>query len=316
MVLLLSRCDGRNALDTILLVNDSATLTRALSSHFQKAGYRVIAVSGAMDAYEAFIRNDIHLILTDFVLRDKDGFEVIKTFRSRQNHRALPIIVFTALEDADAIARCKQAGANLVLAKANGTDHMLESIERLIDDYKASLPGRSIDADMGHCIVKSTVDVFRTMLNMKVQAGDVRVERVQLRQAEVIGSLGVAGFLSGSISVFLTRALARRAAAAMLMLEADAVSDGELIDAIGELTNMIGGNIKTALFERTPLFDISIPSVYVGEDLRRRTVSDDLCFLVPFAVGGQEFSVEFLMITKEDGGTGVQQSLLSSRQQG
>lgn len=300
-------------MDTILLINDSATLTRVLSTHFQKAGYRVIAVSGAMDAYEAFIRNDVHLILTDYVLKDKDGFEVIETFRSQQSHNALPIIVFTAIEDDDTIARCKRAGANLVLAKAGGTSRMLESIERLIGDYKASLPSRSIDADMGHCIVKSTAEVFRTMLGMKVQAGDIAVERVQMRTAEVIGSIGVAGFLSGSISLFLDQALARQAAAAMLMLEADAVTDEELVDAIGELTNMIGGNIKTALFERTPLFDISIPSVYVGDDLRRRTVSDDLCFLVPFTVDGRQFSVEFLMITRQDGGTGVQHSLLAGK---
>lgn len=301
-------------MDTILLVNDSATLTKVLSTHFQNAGYRVIAVSGAMDAYQAFLRNDVHLILTDYVLKDRDGFEVIETFRCQQSHRALPIVVFTALEDQDTIDRCKRAGANLVLAKAGGTNHMLERIERLIDDYKASLPTRSLDADLGHCIVKSTVEVFRTMLNLKVQAGEIAVERVQMRQAEVIGSIGVAGFLSGSISLFLSQQLARQAAAAMLMLDAAAVSDEELVDAIGELTNMIGGNIKTALFERTPLFDISIPSVYVGGDLRRRTVSDDLCFLVPFTVGGQQFSVEFLMITKEDGGTGVQHSLLAARQ--
>ena len=88
-------------MDTILLVNDSTTLTKVLTSHFQQAGYRVIAVTGAMDAYEAFIRNDVHLILTDYVLRDKDGFQVIETFRTKKsmNGGALPIVVFTAIDD-------------------------------------------------------------------------------------------------------------------------------------------------------------------------------------------------------------------------
>ena len=89
------------------------------------------------------------------------------------------------------------------------------------------------------------------------------------------------------------------------------MEDSELVDAIGELTNMIGGNIKTELFQKTPLFDISIPSVYMGDDLQRRTVTDDLCFYVPFKIGTYEFAVEFLMITKEKGGTGVQQALLA-----
>ncbi|MFO1077001.1 MAG: response regulator [Planctomycetota bacterium] len=300
-------------MDTILLINDSTTLTKVLSSHFQKGGYHVVAAANAMAAYEAYIRQDIHLILTDIVLADRSGLDVIATFRAKKGVNTLPIVVFTASDDAETARDCKERGANLVLSKANGTEHMLEKIEKLIDEYKASQPSRSIDADMAHCIVKATADVFRTMMNLRVNAGEPVVEKAQMRRAEVIGSIGVAGFLSGSISLFMPKVLARRAGAAMLMLEEGTeMADEELVDAIGELTNMVGGNIKTELFQKTPLFDISVPSVYIGEDLQRRSVSDDVCFLVPFSVDGLEFSVEFLMVTKRDGGTGVQQSLVDS----
>ena len=300
-------------MDTILLINDSSTLTKVLTNHFHKAGYKVVATPRAMEAYEAFIRQEVHLILTDVVLADRSGLDVIETFRTKKGGHALPIVVFTASDDAETTQACKARGANLVLSKANGTAHLLEKIEALIDEYKANQPARSLDSDMGHCIVKATTDVFRTMMNLRVTPGEVSVEKAQMRRAEVIGSIGVAGFLSGSISLFLPKQLARRAGAAMLMLdEGTVMSDEELVDAIGELVNMVGGNIKTELFQKTPLFDISIPSVYIGEDLQRRSVSEDLCFLVPFTVEGMEFSVEFLMVTKKDGGTGVQQSLVDS----
>ena len=77
---------------------------------------------------------------------------------------------------------------------------------------------------------------------------------------------------------------------------------------------MVGGGIKTELFQKAPLFDISVPSVYIGDDLQRRTVSDDLCFHAPFNLDGEDFSVEFLMVTKKAGGTGVQMSLVDSMQ--
>ena len=183
------------------------------------------------------------------------------------------------------------------------------------DRYKAAKPGSSLDQDMGRCIVKATCDVFRTMMNLRVASGEVTVEKAKIRHAEVIGSIGVAGFLTGAISVFLPKSLARRAVAAMLMLDSpDQLADGELVDAIGELTNMVGGSIKTELFQKAPLFDISVPSVYIGDDLQRRTVSDDLCFHVPFTVGEEAFSVEFLMVTKKHGGTGVQSSLVDGMQ--
>ena len=104
------------------------------------------------------------------------------------------------------------------------------------------------------------------------------------------------------------------AVASLLMMEPDELEDGDIIDAIGEVTNMVGGSIKTELFQKAPLFDISVPSVHMGDDLHRRTVSDDLCFYAPFTVGEETFSVEFLMVTKKDGGTGVQSSLVDSMQ--
>ena len=302
-------------MDTILLINDSQTLTKILTAHFRRAGFQVIAVQGVMDAYEAFIRHEVHLILTDFVLSDKDGLSAIRTFRARKSHAALPIVVFTALEDDEIRKECEEAGADLVVAKKRDTKDILESIEQLIEDYKQKmLPASSIDTDVGTCIVKSTVEVFKTMMEIKVVPGEICVEKAQSRKSEIIGSIGVAGFLSGSISIFLKRDLARVTAAKMLMLgEDEEISDEELPDAIGELINMIGGNIKNELFTKTPLFDISVPSVYVGDDLQRRSVSDDLCFHVPFTYDEQEFSVEFLMITKDTAGTtGVHAAVLAS----
>lgn len=302
-------------MDTILLVNDSTTLTKMLTGHFNKAGYKVIAVSAAMDAYEAFIRNEVHVILTDYFLRDKDGLEVIQTFRSRKRHNSMPIVVFTALEDEQVTQKCKEAGADLVLAKTAGAATLTSAIDKLVDEYKSRMPSASLDQDLGRCIVKATSEVFRTMLNMRVAPGEVKIEKAQLRKSEVIGSIGVAGFLSGTISLFMPKKLARKAVGAMLMMdEGTEPADEELIDAIGELINMVGGGVKTELFEKAPLFDISIPSVYVGEDLQRRAVSDDLCFLVPFTVDDLAFQVEFLMVTKKEGGTGVQSAVVSGMQ--
>lgn len=300
-------------MDTILLVNDSATLTKVLSAHFRAAGYRVIAVSAVMDAYEAFIRDDVDLILTDFVLRDKGGLDVIETFRAKKTHKALPIVVFTAIADEHTAARCLAAGADLVLCKTHGTAHLLQAIERLIAGYKAAAPGCSLDQDLGRCIVRATTEVFGAAADLRVDAGHVALEKAALRRAEVIGSIGVAGFLTGSISLFLPRALAERAVRGMLQLGGtDAVPDADLVDAIGELTNMVGGNIKNGLFRKAPLFDVSVPSVYLGDNVQRRAVCDDLCFHVPFAAGGASFSVEFLMVTKKPGGTGVQAAIVDA----
>ncbi len=301
-------------MDKILLVNDSTTLTKVLKQHFRKAGYQVYAVTTAMDAYQAYIRYSPDLILTDYVLKDEDGIAVVETFRASASHKTVPIVVFTATDDDVVKERCRSVGTDLVLPKSSDFPAILQSIDTLVEEHKAKQPSSSIDKDMGQCIVRATVEVFKTMINMRVVPGEILVEKVQARESEVIASIGVAGFLSGSISMFMSRSLAEAAVRNMLMMEPDdEISKDDLVDGTGELVNMVGGNIKTELFESTPLFDISVPSVYVGRDLERRSVCDDLCFMVPFDYEEQTLLVEFLMVTKDgQGTTGVQQTMVDS----
>jgi chemotaxis protein CheX len=302
-------------LDTILLVDDSAALAEVLTAHCRQAGRQALVVSSALAAYEALLRTDIQLVVTALSLPDRDGLEMVKVLRSRRDYRGLPIVALAVDTGAETTRRCQEAGVDLVLSKASATSEVLAAMDQMVGQAKALPASGTLDRDLGRCIVKATADVFRTMMNLTVHAGAVAVEKARSRKAEVIGSIGVAGFLSGSISVFLPKSIARQAVAAMLMLDSpEEVGDADLPDAIGELINMIGGGIKTELFQKAPLFDISVPSVYVGDDLQRRTVTDDLCFHVPFQLGDQEFAVEFLMATKKAGGTGVQASLLGSMQ--
>ena len=63
----------------------------------------------------------------------------------------------------------------------------------------------------------------------------------------VLGKVMISGTWQGAVTLGCSSELARRAAAAMFgktPAEADA---GEIRDALGELTNMVGGNYKTLL---------------------------------------------------------------------
>ena len=301
-------------MEQILLINDSATLTKVLTAHFSEKGYRVFAVSDVVGAYKAFIKNDIDLVLTDYIVDGQEGVELVKTFRCSKSVRELPAVMFTALADEQQAAQAREAGINLVVAKCHGADELVKQVQGLIDNHDVGSHGFAIDHNLGRCIARATVDVFRTMMNLNITVGEVTVEKARPRKAEVIGSIGVAGFLTGSISMFLPRSIAAKAVGSLMMMDPDELTDDDISDAIGEVTNMVGGGVKTELFQKAPLFDISVPSVFMGADLHRRTVTDDLCFHAPFTLDGQEFSVEFLMVTKREGGTGVQSSVVDNMQ--
>lgn len=77
----------------------------------------------------------------------------------------------------------------------------------------------------------------------------------------VTACVHLAGAFSGSVTVQCLDSAARAAAAVLFAIPADAVTDGELVDAIGEIANMVGGNVKSMLPGHSSL---SLPAVAQG----------------------------------------------------
>ena len=91
-----------------------------------------------------------------------------------------------------------------------------------------------------------TEKVWSMMLGFRIQPVVFDLERAE-SQFFVLGRVMISGNWQGAVTLGASAGLARRAAATMfgkLPSDADAA---EIRDALGELTNMIGGNFKTLL---------------------------------------------------------------------
>ena len=64
---------------------------------------------------------------------------------------------------------------------------------------------------------------------------------------EVTTAVDISGAWEGTVSITFTRKLARRLAAAMMACAESDPTPDEVSDVIGELTNMVGGNVKGVL---------------------------------------------------------------------
>ena len=83
---------------------------------------------------------------------------------------------------------------------------------------------------------------------------------------EVVGCVHLTGETwSGSILVALPEETARAATAALFFAEADAVTEEEVGDAVGEFANVLAGSAKTQIGGGCTL---SLPSVTSGAQLR------------------------------------------------
>jgi chemotaxis protein CheX len=83
----------------------------------------------------------------------------------------------------------------------------------------------------------------------------------ETQPSEVHASVSITGSWSGHVVYASSLTAARRAAGAFLAMEADEVSDEDLSDVLGELANIVGGNVKAML---PPGAFLSLPQVVLA----------------------------------------------------
>ena len=105
------------------------------------------------------------------------------------------------------------------------------------------------------------------------------------------GSLSFTGSWEGVIVFTCPFELVREAAAAMFASEPGSVSDTEMQDALGEIANMLGGNLKLVLPAGVHL---SLPSVTSGSDYSVHVPHGRVVASVQLTTGKEEFSVELV----------------------
>jgi chemotaxis protein CheX len=126
-------------------------------------------------------------------------------------------------------------------------------------------------------LIRSTSDVFSTMLGTELPTGEVTVEgTVEGAMSEpndgVVSFIGIAGNWAGTGSVSCSAAMACRICAAMLMTEAPSVNE-DVLDAVAEITNMIIGSVKTDLEAELGPLGLSIPTVVFGRNFKTRSAA-------------------------------------------
>ncbi len=141
-------------------------------------------------------------------------------------------------------------------------------------------------------LTNATTEVFATMLDMPLTAGEARRRQHDLSEHfnGVIAVVGLAGEWMGSGGLSCSEEVACKIAAQLLMTEFPAV-DREVIDAMGEVANIIVGNVKNELEESMGVLQLSLPTVIHGVNLNTSSGRHQEWTVVDFSGDLGSFSV-------------------------
>ena len=121
--------------------------------------------------------------------------------------------------------------------------------------------------DLKECLSNSIADVFDTMLSMNVEFDGTCSEFTEGER--IVGTVGFAGKVMGSINLHVGNQFAEIITASMLGMEPEEIeSDEDIYDVIGELSNMIGGDLKSRLCDAGLECQLSIPSTTSGSNFK------------------------------------------------
>lgn len=123
-------------------------------------------------------------------------------------------------------------------------------------------------AAVGELVRIATCDVFTTMLSLRLESKAPFANPRPLSESDVTALIGIAGDRQGFVSIHCTQAQARDFTARMLGLEREEVTDPDsVLDAMGEIVNMVAGNVKCGYSASGRLL-ISLPTVVTGAQVR------------------------------------------------
>ncbi len=130
---------------------------------------------------------------------------------------------------------------------------------------------------------------LETMVQCNVVREAPMIKKSTTTLYPVSGIIGLSGRIAGTVVLTMTEPLALKCASTMLMDEMKEI-DADVLDAVGELTNVIAGNAKAQLEEYK--LSISLPNVIYGKDTELRFPENCQPFTIPFSSEFGKLAVE------------------------
>ena len=135
----------------VLIVEDTPDLAQYIASCLE-GNYEISFAENGQTGIDAALRDIPDIVISDVMMPEKDGFELCQTLKENILTSHIPIILLTALADAESRVAGLERGADAYLAKPFNEEELkvrvikLLELRRKLQERFATLPAISIEA--------------------------------------------------------------------------------------------------------------------------------------------------------------------------
>ena len=120
----------------ILVIDDEPELVKAIEIRLKTSGYEVEAAYDGQSGIDKAKEVKPDLILLDIIMPRMDGYEVTKELIADPETEQIPIIVFTASQQRDLEARCRELGITDFIKKPFETSDLLNMVNEILKEQR------------------------------------------------------------------------------------------------------------------------------------------------------------------------------------
>ena len=175
----------------ILIVEDSPTQAERLRRLIQSLRYQARVAANGRLALEAIRERKPHLVLSDIVMPEMDGYELCRSIKNDPDLREIPVILVTSLTDPKDIIRGIESGADNFIRKPYAEEYLLNRIGHMLMNQKLR-KNQNMEVgialylgDQKHFINAERQQILDLLISTYEQAVQVNSE-LQARERQVI----------------------------------------------------------------------------------------------------------------------------------
>jgi two-component system chemotaxis response regulator CheY len=117
----------------IITVDDSSTMRRIIKNTLNKIGFpNVLEAEHGLEGLEVLAKNKVDLIITDWNMPEMDGLTFVKTLRSKDEFKEVPILMVTTEAAKEDILTALRSGVNNYVVKPFTPETLQEKIFKLL----------------------------------------------------------------------------------------------------------------------------------------------------------------------------------------
>ena len=102
---------------SILVVDDMPRNVQILRDRLKSEGYRVSEAGNGVEALRKIRQESPDVVLLDILMPEMDGYQVLEIMKADAALRTIPVIVVSAVDQIESVARCLELGAEDHLCK-------------------------------------------------------------------------------------------------------------------------------------------------------------------------------------------------------